>query len=271
MKINIQVLGSTSAGNCTILWNKKDAIMIDCGFSSRYICQNLKQNYLDLLSLSGLLITHVHTDHVNEFMLNRLVKEKVPIFCHSKISRVLKRRYASVKAAHGLNLLTTFKNETFPMGSFTVQAFEVPHDSAGGCFGFNIMPSNSGTKKVTIATDLGYPDDEILPYFLNSDVIIIESNHDRDMLENSSRPSWLKKRIEKIGHLSNDQCAEFLEKILKNSKKIPRAIVLAHISQECNTNTHAIRCLKNMLTQNNYKDIEIIQTHKSKANNIVSI
>ena len=272
MKINIQVLGSTSSGNCTVIWNKKDAIMIDCGFSQKYICQNLKLINLDLSLISGTLITHTHTDHVQRHILHRLIKEKVPIFCHSKVCKDLDKKYPEIKTARHLNLLKTFKKETVNIGSFKAQAFEVPHDSTGGCFGFNIFSrSNSREKKITVATDLGYPTNDILPHFFNSDVIIIEANHDKDMLENSSRPYWLKKRIAKLGHLSNGQCADLLEEVLNNSKKLPKAIILAHISQECNTNNNAVSCIKNMLRQNNCDTIEIIETYKMKANNTVSV
>ena len=272
MEINIQVLGSTSSGNCTVIWNKKDALMIDCGFSQKYICQNLKLINLDVTNLSGILITHTHSDHIQRYILNKFIKEKVPLFCHSKVYKDLDKKYPEIKIARSLNLLNTFKKEIFTIGSFKAQAFEVPHDSSGGCFGFNIFSkSNSEEKKITIATDLGFPTDSILPHFIDSDVIIIEANHDKDMLENSSRPRWLKKRIVKLGHLSNTQCAALLEEVLHKSNTLPKAIILAHISQECNTNNNAVNCIKSMLNQNGYGNIKIIETYKRKANNTVSI
>lgn len=272
MKINIQVLGSTSSGNCTVIWNHKDSILIDCGFGPRYTLKNLEQNRLGLHSLSGTLLTHTHTDHVKETMLRRLIKENVPLYCHKKVGSVLKRKYFCLRTSQNGSLLRTFHNERFSVGSFTVQSFEVPHDSSGGCFGFNIFYSGqSSDKKISIATDLGFPGDEILSRFIDSDVIIIESNHDPEMLENSSRPPWLKKRIQKTGHLSNNQCTDFLEKVLSHSKKKPEAIILAHISQECNTNHRAVLCLKTMLKQNKYTDIEIVETYKRKANKRICI
>ena len=272
VKLNIQVLGSTSSGNCTVIWNEKDAILIDCGFSQKYICQNLKLINLDFARLCGALITHTHTDHVHRNILNRLILEKVPIFCHSNIGKDLDKKYPVIKTARHLNLMKTFKKEMFSLGSFNAQAFEVPHDSTGGCFGFNIFStSDSKETKITIATDLGYPTSDLLPYFINSDVIIIEANHDLDMLENSSRPYWLKKRIAQRGHLSNGQCADLLEKVINRSTKLPEAIILAHISQECNTNNNAVSCIQNMLRKNNCDTIRIIETYQMKANNTVSV
>ena len=137
MAINLQVLGSTSAGNSTVIWNTKNALLIDCGFSQKYIRQNLKDINLDFNNISGLLITHTHTDHVNKSILSRFVKEHIPIFCHKKVCKDLSKKYLEITLARKLNLLNTFTKESFTIGSFKAQAFEVPHDSSGGCFGFN--------------------------------------------------------------------------------------------------------------------------------------
>lgn len=272
MKIHIQVLGSTSSGNCTAIWNSTDSILVDCGFSARYICQHLEHNRQSIHTLAGVLITHTHTDHVHESMLTRLYKERVPVYCHHNVGTVLLKQYAVIKKVQEMNLLRTFRDDSFMIGSFTVHGFEVPHDAQGGCFGFTISHrSQKREKKIVITTDMGYPYDTILTQFHNADVIIIESNHDQEMLAQSSRPVWLKKRIKKIGHLSNDQCAGFIEQVLLHSQKIPHVIILAHISQECNTSAHAVQSIQTMLKQNNYSGIKILHTHRRKATTCISI
>ncbi|HDO26349.1 MAG TPA: MBL fold metallo-hydrolase, partial [Nitrospirae bacterium] len=137
MDLNIRVLGSTSSGNCTVIWDSSSAIMIDCGFSPRYTSQNLEALDLDISSLSGVLITHTHSDHVKRSMLKKLVKEQVPVFCHDGIREGLVNQYRSMRKARDLGLLRTFGKEEFLSGPFRVRGFEVPHDSTGGCFGFN--------------------------------------------------------------------------------------------------------------------------------------
>ncbi len=272
MDLNIRVLGSTSSGNCTLMWDSSSALMIDCGFSPRYICHNLEMLNLDMSSISGVLITHTHSDHVKKSMLKRLVKEKVPIFCHTRIQKGLVEKYRIMEKADNMGLLKTFNDRKFVSGAFTVKGFEVPHDSNGGCFGFNIFKKvRSGMKKVTVATDLGYPQADLINHFVDSDVIIIESNHDREMLENSGRPQWLKKRIKEIGHLSNDQCADFLVEVIGRSRKMPKAVILAHISQQCNTNALAGRRTMHALNETDCSETEIYMTHKRKANEIVRI
>lgn len=281
MDLNIRVLGSTSSGNCTLMWDSSSAmnrtvrgsaLMIDCGLSPRYVCHNLGMLDLDMSSISGVLITHTHGDHVKKSMLKRLVKEKVPIFCHKNVLKGLFEKHSIMEKAVSMGLLKTFNDKEFASGAFTVKGFEVPHDSNGGCFGFNIFKKvRSGIKKVTIATDLGYPQADLIKHFVDSDVIIIESNHDRDMLENSGRPQWLKKRIKEIGHLSNDQCADFLSEIVSRSRKMPKAVILAHISQQCNTNALAGKRTMHALNESDCGETEIYMTHRRKANEIVKI
>jgi phosphoribosyl 1,2-cyclic phosphodiesterase len=269
MKTSIQVLGSTSAGNSTLIWNEHESIMIDCGFSPRYTRQQLALQNLTFGSITGLLLTHVHTDHVNPSMFSKLSQHRVPVFCHEGIKRTLTTHRLFLSQARHVEKIRSISLHPFCIGSFTVQAFEVPHDSAGGCFGYSLSLPQGG--KITLATDLGYPDAALLKFFVDSDVIIIESNHDPVMLEESFRPQWLKHRIREIGHLSNDQCAEFLNLVLRESGKKPRAIVLAHISQECNTNFHAVKCIEDMLKLNGYRDIEIVPTFQRQANKIIRI
>lgn len=270
MNTHIQVLGSTSAGNSTIIWNENDFIMVDCGFSQRYTVQNLDNQNLQIENLSGVLITHTHTDHIHESMLTRLLKLQIPLYCHEKTKKWVLNKYPSLEDSFEDDSIITFDQEPFSVGSFTVKGFEVPHDSPGGCFGYNIYTSEQKPKKVSISTDLGFPGNSLYNYFTDSDVIILESNHDLDMLNDSQRPSWLKRRIRKIGHLSNEQCAEFLKQILENSTRYPKAIILAHISQECNTNEHAVNSIESMLNLNQYSDIEIIQTYKRQANTVLT-
>jgi len=272
MRINIRVLGSTSSGNCTLIWDDQTRIMVDCGFSPRYVYRNLADLDMNIDSLSGVLITHAHTDHIRGPILKKLISEEVPVFCHHRVGPVLVDKHGIMGRAKDEGLLQTFNSEGFKAGSFLVQSFEVPHDSPGGCFGFNIFNYlKSGIKKITVATDLGYPKDDLIDSFVDSDVIIIESNHDRDMLESSNRPEWVKQRIRDIGHLSNEQCAGFLKKVIAKSDKKPQAIILAHISQQCNTNDLAEEQTRKVLDENDHDDVEVFMTHRMQANEIVSI
>lgn len=271
MEINIRILGSTSAGNCTLIWDGRDVIMIDCGFGPGYILENLKNLKLSIASLSGVLITHTHHDHVKGAMLKKLVSERVPIFCHYNIAKNLIRRYKVMRQADSLGLLRAFSVDEFKSGAFVIQGFKLPHDSPGGCFGFNVFKRvKSGVKKITIAMDLGYSPVDLVKRMANSDVIIIESNHDIKMLETSRRPSWLKQRIRET-HLSNDECAGFLTEAISRSRRLPQAVILAHISQQCNTNFLARNRTQQALSRNGYSRIRILLTYRMQPNETVTI
>jgi phosphoribosyl 1,2-cyclic phosphodiesterase len=147
------------------------------------------------------------------------------------------------------------------IGSFGVEAFEVPHDSPGGCFGYVLT---DGGSRVTFATDVGFPQERLVEHFAGSGTIVIESNHDPDMLERSGRPEWLKRRIRERGHLSNDQCAELLTAVLRRTTVLPAAVILAHISQECNTNPLAMRTATDALARESAGGVTVVETFKDR-------
>ena len=270
--MHIVVLGSSSAGNCTAIWNQRHVILVDCGFSPRYINGHLRDFGIEPSRVSGLLITHTHSDHVNEQTLEHLFSRNVRVVCPEGIVKVLARRFPSARRARDRGLLMSLAGAAGAIGDFGVEAFDVPHDADGRCFGYSIRHAARGSDlKITIATDLGYPRDGLSMHFADSDAIVIESNHDAEMLENSSRPAWLKRRIREIGHLSNDQCAAFLVEVLRKSEKLPTAVILAHISQECNTNPLAMLCTRKALDSQGFIHVDVVQTHKTRPHGIVTL
>jgi len=270
--MHIVVLGSSSAGNCTAIWNQGHALLVDCGFSPRYINGHLADLGVEPSRLAGLLLTHTHSDHVNAMTLAHLLSRGVRVLCPEGIVRVLARRFPVARRARDQGILRSLEQAGGEIGGFGIEAFEVPHDAEGGCFGYSIRYASShATLKVTIATDLGYPSDGLSRHFVDSDAMIIESNHDTEMLEKSSRPVWLKQRIRDIGHLSNEQCASFVVDVLRRSEKLPAAVILAHISQECNTNPLAMRCTRKALDSHGFLNVDVVPSHKTRPNGIVTL
>ncbi len=259
--MNIVVLGSTSFGNSTVIWDNEGAVMIDCGFSQKYTVAKLADIGLDINSLSGVLITHSHTDHIKETMVGRLQKEEVSIHCHDELKNYLEAQGSVFRD------IESFDSSDFELGGFTVRGFKVPHDSKGGCYGYNIFKDG---KKITVATDLGNVDSYLINNFLDSDVIVIESNYDPEMLEYSSRPWFLKNRITKA-HLSNDETAGFIKDVLTASDKLPRAIFAAHISQQCNTNEIVEEGLRKVLKDPKFTGISLEMTHRTEASNKITL
>jgi len=263
-EIHIRNLGSSSSGNSTLVWSGNDALLVDMGFSQRYIGERFEEANVPFSSLKGVLITHLHGDHLTQAMLNKVLREDIPVFIHRKLRPVLLNRY-KVKSAQQIH---TFDGLSFGIGPFTVSGFEVPHDSHGGCFGYNLQ---FGNKKITIATDMGFPENGLAVKFKDSDLIIIESNHDPKMLETSGRPFELIERIKTIGHLSNKQCATFLDDILGRSTKNPQAIILAHLSDDCNLPRLAERGVKTLLKKRNLQETQVQVSKKNQPSDTITI
>jgi len=270
--VHIRILGSSSAGNATLVWNATAALMVDCGFGRTYIRSCLESLDMDIPPIAGLLITHAHSDHVNDTSVDLLVQNRIPVIVRRELSKVLRHMYPSVARAAKLGLLVELGAAGGEAGSFGIDAFSVPHDSPGGCFGFGIT-DRSGPQELraAIATDLGFTGDELVERFRDARAIVIESNHDLAMLEGSNRPSWLKKRIREIGHLSNDQCAGFVCQVVRASRQAPDAVLLAHISQQCNTNALAEGATSRALLREGFPAVRVVQSFKSLPSEIVRV
>lgn len=270
--LSVCVLGSSSGGNATLIWNSGTAILVDCGFNPAYIAGHLAKLGMEIQDLDGVFITHIHGDHVNEWTVRKLVDKYVPIYCPPQIESHLKNKYTGLARASRQNLLKTLKGSEAESGEFLVRSFEVPHDSDGGCFGYNVcFESDSRTKKVSVSTDVAHPTESVINSFADSDVIVMESNYDVDMLEQSARPAWLKRRIREDGHLSNDQCADSLVQILRRSEILPSNISLAHVSQECNTNALALQCTTAALESVGMGGIKVMETHPDRPGETITV
>ncbi|HUI09480.1 MAG TPA: MBL fold metallo-hydrolase [Bacteroidota bacterium] len=270
--MHLRVLGSSSAGNCTLIWNSESTVMVDCGFGRTYMRSSLESLDLDIPPLAGLLVTHAHGDHVNDASVDLLVQNRIPVVVRRELTKHLRRMYPSMRRAAKEGLLVELAPGGGTVGSLAVDSFPVHHDSPGGCFGFGVTDGSATTPvRVAIATDLGFTEEELVERFRDTRAVVIESNHDVRMLENSGRPEWLKKRIREIGHLSNDQCAEFVGAVVRTSARPPAAVVLAHISQQCNTNELAERATAGALTRDGFSSVRVVQTFQARPSEIVAV
>lgn len=239
--LSVCVLGSSSAGNCTVVWTSREALLVDCGFPPRYILRHLSSLGIPPDQITGVLITHIHGDHINNGFVRKAMQLGLRLYCPAEISLHMQGAYRTVAEAAHRGLVVSFSNGGLELDAFDVRSFPVPHDSPGGCFGYRISTEANGREvSMAIATDIAVPDPSIVPHFQSVDIMVIESNHDVRMLEESRRPMWLKRRIRERGHLSNNECANLLQRVLDTSRKPPSAIQLAHISRQCNTRELAL-------------------------------
>lgn len=220
--LGITVLGSGSSGNAMVVHTPREGLLIDAGFSARELRRRLDHAGLDPGLLEAVLVSHEHADHVKG--LRVFARQfALPIYANRRTADALRHRDAK------LGSMTIFAAGTaFRVGAFTVEPFSIPHD-ANDPVAFVIR---SGRAKIGIATDLGHVNNLVAYQLRECHILVLESNHDRIMLGNSTRPWALKQRIQgRHGHLSNDSCVDLLRRVLHAET---RHVILAHASQECN-------------------------------------
>jgi phosphoribosyl 1,2-cyclic phosphodiesterase len=234
MKLNFCSLSSGSSGNCYYIGNEFHGILIDAGISATSIRKFLKNMDIPIDSIMGILITHNHIDHIKGLeVLTR--KNHIPAFTTRKIweSILAPHKNISRDCIHEIPL-----QEKFNLADFEIEAFPVNHD-APETIGFRI---SAGGKKITIATDLGHICQTAASYIKNSNLLVIESNYDEQMLADGRYPYFLKERIRSDnGHLGNNQTSVFLADNYNDSIS---HICLAHLSKNNNTPEKALQTLQ---------------------------
>ncbi len=234
-ELEVIMLGSGSKGNSTVIKYGESSIMIDAGFTKKELTNRMELAQIDKKNISAIYLTHAHGDHVNGIG----AFDKTPKFASSAAIKELNN-----KSCYGINDLGTHDNKIF-----NVDSFPVSHDS-NGTVGYVI---NVGEYKIGYATDLGVINQELISKFKGCNILIIESNYDEKMLEESNRTDYLKNRISgKKGHLSNDDILGSLPDLLSSNTQ---NLVLAHLSESCNNYKLANRIFKERLLELGRDDI----------------
>jgi len=225
MKLFFYSLSSGSSGNCYYVGNVSRGILIDAGISERSIRTHLKKIGIPIQSIMGVLVTHKHSDHARGVeVLAR--KNHIPVFTTQAVWKSLLTPHAKLSKDHFREIPLQKK---FVIAGFDIEAFPVQHD-APETIGFQICTSG---KTITIATDLGTICQTAAPYIMASNLLVLESNYDEQMLTNGQYPAFLKARIRSDhGHLGNHQASAFLAENLNSHLT---NICLAHLSVHNNT------------------------------------
>lgn len=219
--------GSGSSGNSYLLYTDKDGILIDAGIGVRSLKKALRDYGIPITRIGNILITHDHADHVKS--VGSLSREfDIPVYSTKEVHEGIFKNYCVVKKIEGRNAHCLRKSETKQIGEFSVTPFNVPHDSTD-CVGYFIQ---SEAVSFCIVTDVGEITDEIKTYISRANYLVIEANHDEEMLKDGPYPEHLKRRIMGIqGHLSNKKCGEAL---VENSTEKLKMVWLCHLSEENN-------------------------------------
>jgi phosphoribosyl 1,2-cyclic phosphodiesterase len=226
------VLSSGSKGNATYLEIGNTKVLIDCGLSYRQIKLRLLERGKTLDDLSAVFITHEHSDHVNG-LCNLAKKHDIKIYLSLGSFENLNKRILNDIDKSLFNIIKA--EESLDFETFQVLPFLTYHDATEP-FGYRFIYKNHS---LVYITDTGYFPIKKYDIIRNAEAYIIESNHEVEMLLESARPWLLKRRIlDDQGHLSNEDSANLMLNIIGDRTKY---IVLAHLSEECNLEEHALK------------------------------
>lgn len=254
--MRFSVLSSGSKGNSTYLETKEHRILIDMGTTTKYIENSLLELGIEPDSIDAIFITHDHKDHISA--LNVFLKKYNP------------KIYMTVELEKALSNKINIKNfipleSSFDLNDLKVNVIKTSHD-ASDSVGFIF---ESGSSSLVYITDTGYINVKYFEALKNKKTYIFESNHDIEMLMNGKYRYDLKVRIlGDKGHLSNEMSSDYLATFIGEQTKY---IVLAHLSEENNTEDKAYQTLEKKLKQNNIENKKIFIARQNEKMDLIEI
>jgi len=242
--MEVTILGSGSAGNCTLIETESTTLLVDAGLSARQITTRLHAIGRNITDVDGILLTHEHSDHTGA----------LGVLCRSTPLPV----YANRLTAEALTENAEWKDRTrpswrlfatgsaFAVGDLEIENFTVPHDAADPV-GFCIHQRPTG-HSIGVLTDLGHATHLVLERVRNVDALILEANHDVKLLQDDTARPWATKQriLSRHGHLSNDAAATAMHEIASDRC---RHVFLVHLSRDCNRPELAKRTVADKLRQ----------------------
>lgn len=254
------VIASGSGGNATVVAEGETAILIDDGIPMKTLSSGLREMGLSPASLSGVLVTHSHSDHIG--CLNTLSKSfRIPLFATEETAASADFAFREYTKKYGFEMEWFYisPGTSFDFGSLSITPFEVPHD-ANGAVAYTLESENG---KIGIATDLGFVTNSVRYHLADCNAMVLEMNHDFRMLMDSQRSESLKKRISsRLGHLSNDQAVDFLESIDLSNLNF---LLPAHVSEECNSHEAVLAAVGALSSKFGFKVVETFQDRPSEV------
>ncbi len=249
-QLRVCVLASGSSGNCLYVESPTTAILIDAGISARETLRRMALAGIDPVRIRAICVSHEHSDHTVglRHLCNKL---NAQLFANGETAR-------NIRNGDGLawNLFTS--GSPFSIGDIEILPFPLPHD-AYDPVGFVLT---CGTSRLGIATDLGMATSVARERLRGCQMVVLEANHDVDLVHSSTRPWSLKQRIlGRQGHLSNEMAAALLADIAGDTL---RQVFLAHLSRECNELERALHVVRSHLATAGLGHIQILPTHPDR-------
>ena len=257
MSLEVCVLASGSSGNSVYVASEQTRILIDAGLSAKQVAIRLGQIGVEPESIAGICVTHEHGDHVSGI---RILQKRhgIPVYTNAGtldgIRRLPKFDEISVRVFQ--------TGSPFEIGDIAVEPFSVPHD-ASEPVGFRLQTDGTA---VGIVMDLGMGTSLVRDKLRGCHAIIVESNHDEDLLQEAPRPWPLKQRIRgRHGHLSNLGAARLIAECATDALE---HVFLSHLSSDCNTPDTALRTVASQLRLDGLGHIQLEVTHASQISRL---
>ncbi|MDI3533919.1 MAG: hypothetical protein PWQ82_284 [Thermosediminibacterales bacterium] len=257
MEAKACVLASGSSGNCIYIEAGNTKVLIDAGMSGCKIANSLMKLNVKPDEIDAVLVTHEHSDHVRGVgVISR--RYDLPVFANEATWNCMKPQIGDIKLK---NIKCFETNKWFELKGLYFKPFSIPHDAAEPV-GFCVYWKN---RKITVATDIGHMNKFVFNQIKKSDLLILEANHDVEMLKSGSYPWHLKRRIMgKNGHLSNEEAAKTLVNLVGLGNQ---QVLLAHLSAENNRPKLAYETIKSALVTEGIhleRDVKIGLTFRNR-------
>ena len=250
--VRFTVLGSGSGGNSAYIEAGETRLLVDAGLSGRQIRERLASIGRTPETLSGILLTHEHSDHVKGLKMIT-AKLGIPVYCNRLTLEEIQEQ------ADPFDAKVFQTGESFEVGEVTVESFSVPHDALDPV-GFVVC---TGAGKIGFLTDLGHVTRMVIDRVKDVAALVLETNYDQKMLQEDAKRPWsVKQRIcSRHGHLSNDAAAMALEAIV--SARLGH-VYLAHLSRDCNSPERARQAVSRRLETMGATHLNLISTHQER-------
>ncbi|MBH5319365.1 MBL fold metallo-hydrolase [Paenibacillus sp. GSMTC-2017] len=249
MGLRFTVLASGSTGNATIVQGSEKTVLVDAGLSMKKLDELMRERGISGHDLDALFVTHEHSDHIKG--LGAFARKyELPIYANEATWGAMERHVGTIAPEKQVIMET---GEQLSFGPMYVQSYPISHDAAepvGYCF-------EEQGEKLSLATDLGYVSEKVKRQIIDSDVLVLESNHDTEMLRMGRYPWNIKRRIlSDVGHLSNVAAGEALIELMTDRTK---RVYLAHLSLDHNQMDLAMLTVNSILENHGifYKKEEI--------------
>ena len=252
MNFRFSTIASGSSGNCVYVGTQQVNLLVDVGLSGKKVEAGLEDIGVDPKEIDGIFITHEHSDHIKGIgVMSR--RHDIPIFANAGTWKALEEMGKIIGKIHPDHKQVIESDRDFCIKDLIIHPYSIPHDAAAPV-GYAFY---HGNKKISMATDLGHVSENVRKNLRDSNLLLLEANHDLEMLKFGSYPYYLKRRVMgDYGHLCNDVAGELLVDIYHEKLQ---TVILGHLSAENNFPELAYQTVENVLKKMKQDVLETLE------------